>query len=487
MERVRESVKHVARGRVSVLILGAAGVGKGFLARTIHRLSERSGAFIPVRCDGASVEQLESELFGHERGARKGDSEARVGALEAADGGTVFLQEIGRLPLALQAALLRAIETGAVLPRGAKEPRRIDVRFISASEQVLTDAVAAGTLRSELVYRLGVLQLEIPPLRRRRDEIPKLVDTFIKDFCRQASRVPPPRVTPEAMEHLLRDPWPGNISELKQAIERALRLCDGPTISTEHLTVEMGAPFRGAVRDEVVPGPVFGGAPEPSLGEREHVIDALRRSQGVARVPASGQPTPSNPRSGLACCFCGQPAEVARKVVTGPGVLICDLCVEEAQRLTKEADDRQGEGPRSEAGSEADDGQTACAFCGKSKSAVRHLVGAEKDLICDQCLTLCDAILAEFFVGRWQVRKAITLRASYAPSAIDARNAEVRAELGRGNACRITILVDEGRGDAARLLLDRVKAALSDVGQFWEHAAEFPEAALALVAIPRPS
>ncbi|MEO8214589.1 MAG: sigma 54-interacting transcriptional regulator, partial [Myxococcales bacterium] len=238
MERIRELAKRAAASAINVLILGETGVGKDVLARTIHRLSGRKGAFVALNCAGLSPSLIESELFGHERGAFSGAVSARIGLLEAGQGGTVFLDEIGEMPLSLQSRLLRAIDNHEVVPVGGVKPRSIDVRFLAATNRDLEAEVQRGAFRQDLFFRLNTMTLTIPALRERTDEIPALAATFIQQACREAGRQPIPVITPAALRHMLAYAWPGNIRELKNVLERALVLSDAPQITPSHLPLD---------------------------------------------------------------------------------------------------------------------------------------------------------------------------------------------------------------------------------------------------------
>jgi DNA-binding NtrC family response regulator len=244
MQRVREMAARAASSSINVLILGETGVGKEVLARLVHRTSPRAAKpFVALNCAGLAESLIESELFGHEKGAFTGAGAAKVGLIESANGGTVFLDEIGEMPLAMQARLLRVIEAREVLPVGAVRARPIDVRFVSATNRDLDAAVAEGEFRRDLVFRLNGITLQVPPLRERTDEIPALVDTFIAGWCAESGRRDPPLVGQQALDYLLGYPWPGNIRELRNVVERALVLCDGPEILPQHLPLEKIRPI----------------------------------------------------------------------------------------------------------------------------------------------------------------------------------------------------------------------------------------------------
>ena len=305
MERIRELGKRAAGANINVLILGETGVGKDVLARTIHGLSGRRGRIVALNCAGLSPTLIESELFGHEKGAFSGATGAHVGLLEAANGGTVFLDEIGEMPQALQSRLLRTIETREVLPVGATRPRGIDVRFVAATNRDLEADVLRGAFRQDLFFRLNGITLAIPPLRERTDEIPTLVRTFIQEACREMAREPLPMFTPEAMDHLLNYPWPGNIRELKNVIERALVLCDGLEISSAYLPLDkMKTLHSGFDTDELsedtggdtVGPPRLPGAREtrPPIAERT-TLPAMDRASLNRRFDVANFPPLDNP------------------------------------------------------------------------------------------------------------------------------------------------------------------------------------------------
>jgi DNA-binding NtrC family response regulator len=229
---------------IPVLVLGETGVGKEVLATMLHALSPRaSRPLVCLNCAALPEALLESELFGHERGAYTGAVHSKPGILEAAKGGTVFLDEVAEMPPAVQAKLLRVIDRHEVLRLGTTTPRAIDVRFIAATNRDLEAEVSRGTFREDLFYRLNGAQITIPPLRKRRDEIGPLARTFVSMSCRQAGRTSEPRMAPEALALLLGYAWPGNVRELRNVIERAVLLAQGDTIAPEHLP---GDKLRGA-------------------------------------------------------------------------------------------------------------------------------------------------------------------------------------------------------------------------------------------------
>lgn len=221
-----------------VLILGETGVGKDVLAAHVHRSSARSdGPFVRVNCGALSESLLESELFGHQRGAFTGANDAKAGLLELGHGGSVFLDEIGELPLRTQVKLLHVLETGEVTRVGGTKAQRIDVRFIAATNRVLAREVQLGRFRKDLYFRINALCLKIAPLRSRPDDIVPLVRYFLRRFCSQVG-LPEPLLSGDALRHLETYAWPGNIRELKNAVERAPILCGHGALLPHHFPME---------------------------------------------------------------------------------------------------------------------------------------------------------------------------------------------------------------------------------------------------------
>jgi len=238
MQRVARLIDRVAPGQIGVLVLGETGVGKEVAAEMIHRASPRaSGPFLRLNCGGFSETLLDSELFGHEKGAFTGAVQAKPGLLESADGGTVLLDEIGDLPASLQVKLLRVLEDRQVMRIGALRPRTIDVRFVAATNRDLEQEVARGRFREDLYYRVAGVTIVIPPLRERPGDIAPLADLFAGRAARQAG-LPPPAFAGEVLELLADYAWPGNIRELRNAMERAVLLAGGGPILAEHLPLE---------------------------------------------------------------------------------------------------------------------------------------------------------------------------------------------------------------------------------------------------------
>ncbi|MCX8036758.1 MAG: sigma-54 dependent transcriptional regulator [Candidatus Sumerlaeia bacterium] len=235
MRALFEQMRRVAPTRVTVLILGESGVGKELIARALHQNSpRRNGPFVPVHCAALPETLLESELFGHERGAFTGAVARKPGRFELADGGTLFLDEIGEIPLSMQVALLRVLETREFMRVGGQQSVTVDVRLIAATNRDLERAVAEGRFREDLYYRLNVVTLRVPPLRERASDIPLLVGRFLTDFAREAGR-PAPNVTPAALARLMAWPWPGNVRELRNVVENAFLFCKNNEIGVRDL------------------------------------------------------------------------------------------------------------------------------------------------------------------------------------------------------------------------------------------------------------
>jgi len=275
MRRLRQRIATVAPTRATVLVLGESGTGKELAARALHDESRRAGAFVVVNCGAISPELVESELFGHERGAFTGAVARRRGVFEEADGGTLFLDEIGELPPSLQPKLLRVLESGMVRAVGAAGERKVDVRVVCATHRDLEQQVAKGGFRLDLFHRLSTVTIEIPPLRERRDDIALLADHFLDQVADEAGRK---ALSPAAREALAGYRWPGNVRELRNAIHRAA-IFGGAILRPEDL-------FAQVARAAIDSGRVAIDGRRLDEIERDVIAVALRRHKGNRRAAA---------------------------------------------------------------------------------------------------------------------------------------------------------------------------------------------------------
>jgi transcriptional regulator with GAF, ATPase, and Fis domain len=279
-------VRDLAKSGVNVLILGETGVGKEVLSETLHQLSGRSGPLVRINCAALSSSLLESELFGHEKGAFTGALAAKPGLLEAARGGTAFLDEIGELPASVQAKLLRAIEAKEVLRLGAVRPVSIEVRFLAATNRDLPAEVAHGHFRSDLYFRLDGVTLHIPPLRERRGMILPLALQFLQAAHVRLGGRGKPKISPELLPRIEAHTWPGNVRELKAAMERAVLLARGREIGLSHLqlaqtSAETRRPDpREATRSDSSEGSEPGDLTPEQLADRQRIVAALEQCVG---------------------------------------------------------------------------------------------------------------------------------------------------------------------------------------------------------------
>ena len=271
MEELLDQAGRVAGSEVSVLIQGASGTGKEVLAQAIHKASPRhTRPFVPINCAAIPDNLLESELFGHRKGAFTGADKHHTGLFQLADGGTLFLDEIGDMPLDFQAKLLRALEERRIRPVGSGESIPIDIRLISATHVDLEKAVAEKTFREDLFYRLNVVMLEIPPLAERREDIPLLARHFLTRLKQANTGIIAQSFAPEAMDRLLQAPWPGNIRQLLNVVEQVAVLATAPVIN--------GAAIDKALRGKTGRIPSLADA---SLDfEREYLVSILRATRG---------------------------------------------------------------------------------------------------------------------------------------------------------------------------------------------------------------
>ena len=284
MRQVFTLIDRIKDADASVLITGATGTGKELVARALHfRSSHQAGPFVPVHCAAIPNELLESELFGHEKGAFTGAVQQRIGMFEAAHGGTLFLDEIGELPLATQSKLLRAIQEREIRRVGSQQTIHISVRLVCATNRDLEAEVKRGAFREDLYYRINVVPVKLPSLCERREDIPSLVLHFAQRFATELKRSVP-HFTPQALERFVNYDWPGNVRELEHALERLLITCDAALIDVVHLP-----PLIATAEPELVgDGPAIelaaGELDLPKLTahlERQAIEKALQRSGGV--------------------------------------------------------------------------------------------------------------------------------------------------------------------------------------------------------------
>lgn len=267
IQQVFQQIRQLRGASANVLISGESGVGKELVARAVHEHSDFSDtSFIPVNISAIPETMLESQLFGHKRGSFTGADRSALGIFQASRGGTIFLDEIGELPISLQPRLLRAIEEKEVFPLGAEAPVSVDFRLIAATNRNLEEMVKEGTFRQDLYYRLNVFQIEVPSLRERKEDIPLLVHHFVTHFA-SSLKNKAPGVSNEVMQCLLSSQWPGNVRELRNVIERAVILCQGDWITPELLPPSLQLSLNGGslkLRDVV------------DRCEKEHIATVLR-------------------------------------------------------------------------------------------------------------------------------------------------------------------------------------------------------------------
>jgi two-component system response regulator FlrC len=298
--RLIELARRVAASDCTVLIVGESGTGKEVLARFIHRHSPRAAQpFVAVNCAAIPENMLEAMLFGYEKGSFTGAQAAHAGKFEQAQGGTLLLDEITEMPLALQAKLLRVLQEREVERIGGRTPVSLDVRVLATTNRRLREEVAAGRFREDLYYRLNVFPLALSPLRARRDDVLPLAMHLLSGRCRPGERIP--ALSAEAAHLLLTYPWPGNVRELDNLLQRALILVSGPVIRPEHIQFELAnetpvgvsskittLPVRTVKTSEVATAANDSGSLANSLGqaERDLILDALRNGQGSRREAA---------------------------------------------------------------------------------------------------------------------------------------------------------------------------------------------------------
>ncbi|MBS0396799.1 MAG: sigma-54-dependent Fis family transcriptional regulator, partial [Proteobacteria bacterium] len=276
MEELRELIARVARSQAPVHISGESGTGKELVAQLIHESGpRRDGPFVPVNCGAIPTELMESELFGHKRGSFTGAVADKKGLVQAAEGGTLFLDEVADLPLHMQVKLLRLIQERTVRPVGEAHEQPVDVRILSATHKDLAALVADGRFREDLYYRINVIDIKVPPLRSRLEDVPDLARSILGRLARRA-RTTAPEIAPDAMRVLTAYHYPGNVRELENILERALTLCADGRITAQDIAVRPG------------PAPVVALAAELSDGaldaqvehiEREAIVKALEQTR----------------------------------------------------------------------------------------------------------------------------------------------------------------------------------------------------------------
>jgi two-component system nitrogen regulation response regulator NtrX len=282
MVKLREQVAMAAPTNGRVLIFGENGTGKELVARNIHQLSRRrNGPFVEVNCAAIPTELIESELFGHVKGSFTGAFADRAGKFELADGGTLFLDEVGDMSLSAQAKVLRALEEGVISRVGSGRALPVDVRVIAATNKDLEAEIAVGKFREDLLYRLNVVPVEVPPLRARRADIPQLVEHFVQQAMRQG--LPPKQFDAEAVQRLQAHDWPGNVRELRNAVERLLILAPGRLVTPEDIERLAGIETaeRGAAGTS---GAELAGAPWARAATFEQFKQAAERAYLLAKL-----------------------------------------------------------------------------------------------------------------------------------------------------------------------------------------------------------
>ena len=273
MREVEQLLTRVAPSEANVLLCGESGVGKEVVARRIHEQSARASAgMVKLNCAAFPGNMIEAELFGYAKGAFTGAVTAFPGMLAEANGGTLFLDEVTEMPVELQTRFLRVLQEREYRPLGTTKNRTVDFRLIAACNRPPSKSIQEGRLRQDLYFRLKTFEIEIPPLRERREDLAKLTDTFLHRFSQQLAR-PVPKLAPEVMELLRAYPWPGNVRELQNAIEHALVLCDGPALLPRHLPREIQTPdLAASLRPSSAVSFVD--------AERAALVEALRRANG---------------------------------------------------------------------------------------------------------------------------------------------------------------------------------------------------------------
>ena len=287
MLRILETLPKVASTKANVLIIGESGVGKEIIAHAIHSLSPRSDKpFVTVNCAGIPETLLESELFGYKKGAFTGATTDRMGLFQSAHKGTLFLDEIGDLSLTLQVRLLRVVEEKRVKPLGSNKEIEVDIRLISATNQDLEQKVTAGQFREDLYYRLNVIPIRIPPLRERKEDIPVLVDYFLKKYSKELGKETP-KISSSALSFLMEYGFPGNVRELEHIIERCVALETGNIILPESLVISDFKKKKHLLKEEAeLPSEGIDLEKKLAQIEKKFILEALKRTKGVKKEAA---------------------------------------------------------------------------------------------------------------------------------------------------------------------------------------------------------
>ena len=278
MQQLRQMIGKVARSQAPVHISGDSGTGKELVARLIHESGPRfEGPFVPVNCGAIPTELMESELFGHRKGSFTGAVADKEGLIRSAEGGTLFLDEVADLPLHMQVKLLRVIQEKSVRPVGDTRELPVDVRILSATHRRLDELVKAGKFREDLYYRINVIELRVPALRERLDDVPQLVEMLLDRVSKQIG-VPRPAISDDAMEKLLSYPYPGNVRELENILERAVTLCAEDRVEPQDIQLKQGAGFVDlpSVVDEMAADGLEG---QLEHLEREAIVKALEQTR----------------------------------------------------------------------------------------------------------------------------------------------------------------------------------------------------------------
>ncbi len=284
MQEIYDILRQVAPARATVLVQGESGTGKELVARAIHHLSTRHAKpFLAVHCAALSPQLLESELFGHEKGAFTGATERRIGRFEQADGGTLFLDEIGEIDLSTQVKVLRVLGEERAFERvGGNSLIKVDVRLVAATNRDLAAMVAKGEFRDDLYFRLNVVQITMPPLRERKEDIPLMLHRFVRRISEENGK-PPKEFTPDAVEAMLNYDWPGNVRELRAAVEHGVVMASGAKIGLRDLPRSLRQPSGNLPAVSPTPAPASASSPDPlnlHLHEHQIIEQALATTDG---------------------------------------------------------------------------------------------------------------------------------------------------------------------------------------------------------------